>query len=307
MLNLLNFVKKILPSYEKNELLLNLEISLKQFKNIREVYSNLQEVLRVTKFNSKRNKDILDKFYKELKEDKISVKLSPSKNLGEDILNIFKNIENNGKLLYRKIDDDLNDIIISEAISNLKAIYLRSIAHYEFMTTYALKFANYLYITEIVDMNLEVENNYKLNKKQIEYIEKNIWIFARLIASYSVSTDKLEKEFAELEDIVIIKDKTEEIEELHKSNKIDFINDLPANFIGSPIYSIRLAIATWQAERYKAMKDEKKLLELRHLHYKMLKENGNSDPAIEKEIGYLQKKITDLDYKISKMEESIND
>lgn len=307
MLNLLNFIKKILPSFEKNELLVNFEISLKEIETVKNTYSNINNVLKTFKFNSPENKDIIEKFYKELKKEKVDVKLSNNKNIGEDVYNMFVNIEINGKELYNLFDKDLNDIIISEAISNKKAILLRSVAHYEFMTSFAIKLANYLYINEVEHTGIELESNYKLNKKQIEYIQKNLWIFARLLSNYSRKNNTFMKELESIEDIVIMKDKTEEIESLFSSSKIDIFDDLPSGFIGSPIYTLRLAIATWQAERYMRLKEEKKLLELRYLHFKMLKETGNSDPSIEKEIGYIQKKITDIDYKISKMEDSVND
>lgn len=64
--------------------------------------------------------------------------------------------------------------------------------------------------------------------------------------------------------------------------------------------------ATWEAQRYQSLKDKKKLLELRYLHLKMLQESGNSDANMEKDIMYLQKRCTDIQYKLTKIEESVD-
>ena len=89
------------------------------------------------------------------------------------------------------------------------------------------------------------------------------------------------------------------------SDKVDVFNNLPQGFIGSPIYSVRLVFAQWESDRYRALKDKKRLLELRYLHLKLMKDQNQSDINIEREITHLQKHITTIDYKLSKIEESL--
>ena len=103
------------------------------------------------------------------------------------------------------------------------------------------------------------------------------------------------------------KDSMDEVSEMYSSGELDMLNNLPSGFLGSPIYSIRLIFSQWEADRYRHMKDKKRLLELRLLHLRMLKENGQSDIQMEKEMTYLQKSVTDLDYRISKIEADCND
>ena len=90
------------------------------------------------------------------------------------------------------------------------------------------------------------------------------------------------------------------------SGKIDLFDNLPTGFIGSPIYTVGLVFAQWEADRHKELKDKKKLLELRLLHLRLLQEQGKGDANQEKEITYLQRRVTDIDYKVSKIESSLD-
>jgi hypothetical protein len=132
-----------------------------------------------------------------------------------------------------------------------------------------------------------------------------VWIFAKLLSVYGLPSDEFKEIVEKVPDIVVLKDEAEKAISLHNIAEAEPLVVLPDNFIGSPIYALRLAYATWQAERYKELKDKKKLLELRYLHYKYLKEQGEGDAMVEKEIMYLQKRINEIDYKLAKMEESV--
>ena len=306
-LNISSFIKKILPSFNKSDLESDLEISLESIATIQETYANLEEIIKVAKFKAKANKDLVKEFYKELDKTEYKVKLSPTSNIATDTLILFKNVKINGDYLLKEISDAINDVVVSDALTAYKANLLRAVAHYYFMTRFALDLANFFYVTESEEAGLELSKDYKLNKKQKEFITKNMWIYARMLAIYGNEHYAFKSRLEKINEITIPKDQVDEVINFYNSDKVDIFNNLPAGFIGSPIYSIRLIFAQWEADRYKSLKDKKKLLELRYLHLKLMKEQNKSDINIEKEIEYLQKRITDIDYKLSKIEESINE
>jgi len=306
-LNISSFIKKILPSFNKSDLESDLEISLESIATIQETYANLEEIIKVAKFKAKANKDLVKEFYKELDKTEYKVKLSPTNNIATDTLILFKNVKINGDYLLKEISDAINDVVVSDALTAYKANLLRAVAHYYFMTRFALDLANFFYVTESEEAGLELSKDYKLNKKQKEFITKNMWIYARMLAIYGNEHYAFKSRLEKINEITIPKDQVDEVINFYNSDKVDIFNNLPAGFIGSPIYSIRLIFAQWEADRYKSLKDKKKLLELRYLHLKLMKEQNKSDINIEKEIEYLQKRITDIDYKLSKIEESINE
>jgi len=305
-MNIAGFIKKLLPSFDKSDLESDLEISLESIATIQETYTNLEQITKVAKLEAKVNKDLIKEFYKELDTIK-HVRLSPAKNIALDTLTLFKNVKINGDYLHKEISDAVNDVVVSGALTAYKANLLRAVAHYYFMTRFALDLANFFYIAESEEAGMELGKDYKLNNKQKEFIVKNLWIYARMLSVYGMDHDDFKSKLEAIDEITLPKDQVDEVVDIYNSDKVDVFNNLPAGFIGSPIYSIRLVFAQWEADRYKNLKDKKKLLELRYLHLKLMKEQNQSDINVEKEIEYLQKRITDIDYKLAKIEDSVDE
>lgn len=306
-LNISGFIKKLLPSFDKSDLESDLEISLESIATIQDTYANIEQINKIAKFQSKAVKDLIKEFYKELGHVKNKVKLAPNDNLALDTTNLFKNVKVNGDWLLQEIADSVNDVIVSGALTAYKANLLRSVAHYYFLTRFSLDLANFIYIAEAEEGGMELGKDYKLNAKQKDFIVKNMWIYARMLSVYGQDHDSFKDKLASIDEITLPKDQVDEVVDIYNSDKVDVFNNLPNGFIGSPIYSIRLVFAQWEADRYKNLKDKKKLLELRFLHLKLMKEQSQSDINTEKEIEYLQKRITDIDYKLAKIEESVDD
>jgi len=309
-LNISYFINKLLPSFSKDDSLEDLETSLEYIPTIFNSFIKLEELENIEKtsgFSSSLNKNIIKEFYSELNKSKLKTKLTINKILSSDMITLFKNVKINGEFIYKELDEALNDVVISQALTAYKANLLRCVSHYCFITRFALDFINYLYVNEAENAKFEFEKEYYLNKKQKEFIEKNIWIFSRLIGVYGEEQSKFKESLENLEKINIPKEEVENIVKLYESNKIDIFNNLPYNFIGSPIYSIRLIFAQWTANRYHKLKDQKKLLELRYMHLKLLKEQGNTDINLEKEIEAIQNRITSIDKTIYDIEKDLED
>lgn len=304
-LNIAGFIKSLLPTFSKSDLETDMEISLEAISTVNDIYTSLEEVFRVAPPSSREANDVIKDFYKEISHVKHKVKLSPNKNIASDTLTLFKNIKTNGDYLFKEIADAINDVVISQALTAYKANLLRAVGHYYFMTKFALDLSNFFYVCEAENGDMDLNKEYKLNKKQKEFITKNIWIYARMTALYGENHDTFKARLEDINEIMLPKEEVDNVVEMYNSDKIDMFDNLPAGFIGSPIYSVRLIFATWESDRYRELKDKKKLLELRYLHMKLMKEQGQSDVNMEKEIEHLQSRITDIDYKISKIEQSV--
>jgi hypothetical protein len=303
-LNIGTFIKSLLPSFSKSDLETDMEISLEAISVIQDTYSGLEQTLKVIKFEEKTNKQLEKEFYKEFNTIKHKVKLT-QRNIATDTLTLFKNVKTNGDFLLKEISDAINDVIVSQALTAVKANLMRSVGHYFFMTRYAIDFVNYLYTLEAEQTNTEFTSEYKLNKKQKEFIINNMWIYARLLAIYGDEPEQFKDKLSHIEEITIPKEQIDEVIDSYNVDKVDLFNNLPQGFIGSPIYAVRVIFATWEANRYKAMKDKRRLLELRKLHLELLRQNGQSDIGIEKEITYLQSRMTSLDKELYDIEQSV--
>lgn len=304
-LNITGFIKSLLPSFSKSDLETDMEISLEAIDSILSSYSGLEEVLKVAKIEAKPNKDALKQFYKELHDFKPKAKLSNNGNIATDTLALFSNVKANGDYILREVSDAVNDVVVSQALTAYKANLLRAVAHYYFMTRFALDLANFLYVNEVENAGTDLPKESRLNPKQREFVTKNIWIYARMLSVYGSDASTFKDKLSSVEQITLPKDQIEEVVDAYSGDKVDVFNNLPAGFVGSPIYSIRLIFAEWEATRYQHLKNQKKLLELRLLHLKLMKESGQSDVNLEKEIMYLQKRVTDVDHSLSKIEEDV--
>lgn len=303
-MNIFGFVAKMLPSVSRSDAEADMEISMEAVTSVLDVYTQLAQTQTATKFNSKIGVKLTQEFEKELRDAKPATRLH-GKTLAELSLELFKNVQVNGVQITKELEDIKSEVIVSHAISASKASILRAVTHYYFMTKFAMDFANYLIMLEAEHGGVELPRDAKPNKKQVQYIEDNLWIYARLLAVYGSDSDKFLSRLSEIESYQITKDSVNDALGV-SANKIDLFNNLPDGFIGSPIYTVGLIFAQWEADRHKELKDKKRLLELRLLHLRVLKEQGNGDANTEKEIALLQTRCTNLDYKLAKIEQDLD-
>lgn len=306
-LNITSFIKKMLPIFKKNDVVTDMETSLESIEiAVIPSLTMLADLYKLGKPLSKDVKAITKAFYENVERNKGGVDFSRSEDLAADLLAAFSGVKLNGEIILQDLESTASDAVMSEALSALKAFLFRAVAHYSFMAKFATDLGNYILIKEAENTNKDLSEKYMMNKKQCSMLEDNIWIFARLVTFYGQSTTAFKDTLENIPDIILPKENAEDVIDTFTASKVEPLSMIPAGFIGSPIYSIRLVFAQWEATRYKEYRDKKRLLELRYLHLKMLKERGDSDVNLEKEIETLQREVTDLDYKIVKMEESLD-
>lgn len=305
-LNIIEFVKKLLPVVKKDDVQSDLEISIEALEDIQAVYSDLNSYIQKVGIKSKEVKKVVDDIYKELDRAKPELKIGNKKSFAADFLSLLTNIKSNADVIQSELESNVSDSTVTGAIEAYKVNLLSAVAHYRFMTKYAIDLANYIYTKDTEEA--DVPKDSLLNSAQIKDIENNSWIFGKLLAGYGQPTDVFAKKLKNIAQVNISKDDNDALLEHYGHNaNVELIDGLPHGFIGSPIYTIRLVFAQWEADRYRELKDKKKLLELRFYYLSQLKEDGQTDISLEKEIEYLQKRITKLDYKLSKIEESVID
>lgn len=215
-------------------------------------------------------------------------------------------VQTNGEYIRKEVNDISNEVIVSKALSMFKGNVVRAVGHYFFITRYVLDLANLMYAQEAEFGGSDLGSEATPNKKQVEFVSKNMWTFARVIAVYAQSPSDFKMKMEQLTPAIITDEQMDSVLSTHQYDKVDLFDNLPDGFIGSPIYSVRLVFAQWEADRYRQLKDKKKLLELRSLHLKILTEQGTGDVSTERELSYLQKRVTDIDYKLAKIEESVH-
>ena len=204
------------------------------------------------------------------------------------------------KIIETLADDLLGGDIIADGLAAKKAILVRAADHLGFISRYSVDLLNVLYANEIA-----ATADVAISAQTVKFIKEKAAIYCTLLAAYGVNGEEFTKAFDAIPDIIINDRNASAVDASYSGNKIDpLLGSLQTNFMYSPIYHIRLQIAEYQAQRYKAAKEKKKALELRLLYLKTLAD-GRSDPKIEQEIAYQQNRVEALEYKLSKMEENV--
>ena len=297
---IINFVKSVKNSISKYDVQTELDQALSQIDDAINQYEGILDVDPYTQINNKDNKIIIKEFYEELYSNKPNgIVLTPAKNFIRDMIILLKNVRENGELVKLKLANYKSEVVVPSAIPLDAAIILRAVPHYTYMSQYSVELLNYLMANDIKDLS---KASTDIPVIQVKRINNNIQLFAALLSGYGRNAKDFKRVVTDLPELVIDVTQEEQLNAYLDTLTGDIAPTVPVGFIGSPIYSIRMMIATWQASRYHRMVDQKKLYELRLNYYHTLTNGGAVDARTEKEITFLQNRVNKLSLEISKME-----
>lgn len=298
-MKIVNFIKSLLPHLDKEDVMEDIDNTKAELiTGVIPTYQSASIYFKASGIKSDSNLDIQKVFYRNY-EIKARGKKS---SMVEDISVALANVKINLDYLADQTENLFSRDIIKDGLTIRKAILLRGVEHMCFISRYAVDLLNLIYINEAKSVNSELTEGFSASDRTAKITEKNLFIFARLLYWYSQDLEKFKATLARGKEAILNDETTQSVVALYNEEEVDPIaSGLVNEFEGNPIYHIRLVIAEWQADRYKSFKDKKKMLELRLLHLKSM-ESG-TDPKLEKEIEYIQDRITSIEYKMSKMEQ----
>lgn len=299
-MKLMAFVKSLLPRIDKSDILEDINVTKTEITTgIIPTYESARVGLKTLKIKSKDNLELQKVFYR-------NYDISANKkqeNMVADIAEALPTLLVNLEYVESQLDDILSKDIIRDGLSARKVTLIRAADHISFISRMSIDLLNLVYVNEAEARHSNLEDGYKLVKKTRELIEKNVFVFGKLLKAYTQDPKNFQVLVGSMPDIVINSETEELLKGVYAEHDLDPLSsDLVQNFEYNPIYHIRLAIAEWQANRYKKFADTKKMLELRLLHLTMMQDDKPSE-ALKKEIEYIQKRVDDIDYKLKKMED----
>jgi hypothetical protein len=303
-MKLIQFVKGLLPHFEKSRVLEDLRVSIGELDNIVvDNYNQASEHFRTNKIKSDLNKDLSDAFYQNFDLQKGSKQASFIGDINKRMVFVKKNAE----YVLESVEQLFERDIIAEGLTVRKALLIRAAESMAFVSKFSIDLLNLVYVNEATEVNAPLEESLNLAPATVKLVNNNITKFARLLSDYSIPTDNFKKLIQELPEVVINSKTANSVVGLYHEKDIDpFANSYVVGFTGNPIYHIRLMVAEWQASRYKSNKDKKKMLELRLLHLKLVQDKKN-DPKLEQEINYIQSRIDKTERYLREVEESIEE
>lgn len=308
-MNLIAYLKSLLPSFKKDRILEDSRIVKTELETVSIAsYKEAEKVFIGWNFKSKQMQDYIKIFNRNFKP---SSGFGAKNNIVTSIRKALEKLLETHSVVEDKLQSSLEDVVMAEGVTCLKANLLQTLEGISFISKYAYKFLNYIYIVETANQPEQNEVEYiknNLSPADIAYIEESFTYFAILLSTLSKSKVEIEKIIETIPDIVISSTNAEAIQSTIDQDKLSplsihgLVRNNATTVFNNPIYHIGLMVAEWQANRYKLSKETKKVLELRLLNLQMISQK-NPDAKLEKEIEYIQSRIQGLDYKIKKMEE----
>jgi len=324
-MSILNYIRKLLPSFKKDRVIEDARIIRTELETVSIAsYKEAEKVFTKWDFKSKEMQDYIKIFNRNIKSS------SAFGNKDNIVVSIRKGLEAllvSHELVEEKLQKYLEEDIIADGITCLKANLIQCLEGISFVSKYSYKFLNFIYVAETAEVtnydDLIDDKNYKpgsgnsksyisdnFSPADLAYLENSFVPFCITFGALTKTKAEFEKIIDKIPDIVITSSNSDAISSTIDKDKLSpfalngLIQGPNPSVFDNPIYHFALMVAEYQANRYKESKESKKVLELRLLNLEMIKQK-NPDAKLQKEIEYIQSRIQGFDYKIKKMEESV--
>jgi len=290
------FISDLLPSFGKDRITEDIRITRTELKEFTEPpYAVAAVLLKGWKFKSEVLVDKFDIF-------KRQVKSAGGDNPIVTIHKSFKDILENLDCVEELIVKTYNDDVAGNGLTYLKANLLQFVEAVSFVSKYARKFLIYVYVCETAEYpDSGTALNDSLSPAEIEWLNANFLSFCTALNVVSGNPQQVKKQIDNIPDIIITSENATTLPSTMGEARLDPFQMNLITVRMNPIYHIRMFVAEYQADRYKAAKEEVKLLQLRKLNLEKLAD-GKPEAHIQKEITYMETRIQGLNFKIAKME-----
>jgi hypothetical protein len=140
-----------------------------------------------------------------------------------------------------------------------------------------------------------------LTKAELLWLDKYRRAFFEALMLFEIKPGDLQRKLESVPDMVVAPEDYNQIEAVVGGTvAIDplAVGFIPLNY--NPIYRVRLQIANYQVQQYRAMEAELEAIELRLVALKYA-QSGKADPALEQEIADLTARVSDTYFKLEEM------
>lgn len=296
MSTLMNFISSLMPHIKKTSVQKDLEATIKELGEFSIPMSReMANQFVVVKFKS----DFYDLFKAKV-EDYVKFE-KKSDNLWLNLTTALTLVQANAQELKSLVDDYMQEDMIADGLSARAAHMLRLAGAMSFVSAYTTEVCNYILLQEAVTLGDSDDSA----PVQAKYIRDNIDKYARLLADVAIPAKDFKTLVSDIPEVFLNPKSRSTVAAMFSPKQLDPFKNMSgmSNWIGSPVYSIRMAWETWQAERFHAAKERKSMLELRLIHLQN-RQHNETNPRIQKEIEGLEKRIRMYEQKIRKSEEA---
>ncbi len=290
-MSIFSFIKKLLPRTQTSVLIEEIDSLRQSLKTqVIPLFTEFVDEPIDEVFKSQYVKNLEKLFYRNWKGSK-----GHYKNFMHHIATQLQKLLATLDVLEEEVEKGFSKDVIRDGITLRKAAIIRAIAQIGFLVNYSV---------DLGDAMCRAEEHVLLNAgdapDKSDDVTKLMYLYATLLEIYTRPSDDFRALLNDLPEVVVNEETEQTIRSVYGDKDI-LPAGVPAAFAGDLFFALGMSFVERQAQAYRRLKDKKKLVELRLLHLKMLREKQN-DPKLEKEIEYLEDRVAAIDYKLKKME-----
>lgn len=254
-----------------------------------------EEVLPVLKeLNSIKSKKLEKSEILDLVKNIIKIQKGKTKDFLKELEALFLSIDSNRKVIEEIIVTHASSNITDKAMSAKDSAIVKLVDDLTSLTLYSL---------DLVVCMLSDANNTAFPKIKFKQLKEGMTEFVKLFLDYSNNLEDVLETVVTLDDTVLSSKTNKSIlEAFFARSKFKFPSVVSNGFINNPFYHIRMYFVDRDMAKLDALKDKKKLIELRIMELK-LENKHSSDPDLEKRIEYFEDKLAGIEYSIAKLED----
>ena len=190
--------------------------------------------------------------------------------------------------------------IVTAAFTYKKATVIRYIETIKFVSDYTRMLLQYAAVCETSMADDGTSINGTFSPVEVRYINSRFPAFIMACKSIGLKKNDFAKALDKIPNTVVSENNEAVLKAAKGSGETDpFEMGFLPIFI-NPFYHAAMAIAEWQANRYKRATDELTALQLRMANLEKLR-NGTNDTALQAQIKATEKQISDARYNLAKL------
>jgi hypothetical protein len=297
-MKLIAFIKSLLPNFERSRIFQDVENMREQLNGkLKQRYADITALLV--------GKKALKSDFGKVNQLKFERVINPSRpvNYLEYTARVLELVSMDTKYFKELVEKYFDKQVAADGMSFVSGNVLQTINAAGFVVDYArrLVLASAAFETaELLAKRGGAEPG--LTKAELQWLDKYREAFFETLKVFDIKPTDLKAKIESVPDMVVPPEGYDQLEDIVGGqvaldpNALGFI---PLKY--NPIYRIRLQIANYQVEKYRAQQAELECLELRLVALKYAL-NGKADPATEADIQDLEARISECYFKLEKME-----
>ena len=227
-----------------------------------------------------------------LTKELIKINGGKSKNIISDLESLFIEIGKNVNGIEQLLNKHTSFVLTNKVMGVKDAAIVKLVDDIGSLTLFSMD-----YITCL----LSNVNDTAFPKIKFKKLKEGIPAFINLVVGYNGKIKNTIDNITKLDDTSIDSNTSEAMLGV-KLNSSGITSLVPDGFINNPFYHIRMWFVDREINKLEALRDKKKLIELRIMELK-IEEKSGSDGDLSKQIEYYEDKLAAIEYKIQKLEE----